>query len=172
MLISQTLKTKKNINFSNVKIVILDFDGVLTDNYVYINQLGVETVRCYRSDGIGISNLKKLGVKFFIVSTESNIVVKERAKKLKIDCYYNVGDKDKVVREISINTKINLENILFIGNDINDIPALKIVGFPCAVNDCFYEIEKHVVFKTNKSGGLGAVRELCDLIYNQKSNAK
>ena len=166
------MKTKKNINFSNVKVVILDFDGVLTDNYVYINQEGIETVRCYRSDGIGISNLKKLGVKFFIVSTESNIVVKERANKLKIDCYYNVGNKDKVIREISAKTKINLNNILFIGNDINDIPALKIVGFPCAVNDCFFEIEKYVIFKTNKFGGSGAVRELCDLIYNQKNNAK
>ena len=166
------MKTKKNINFSNVEVIILDFDGVLTDNYVYINENGVESVRCYRSDGIGISNLKKIGVKFFIVSTEKNIVVRERAKKLKIECYYNVKDKEKVVREISTKTKIDLNNILFIGNDINDIPALKIVGFPCAVKDCFFDIEKYIVFKTNKLGGLGAVRELCDIIYNHKNDTK
>lgn len=158
------------MNFKNLKLVIFDFDGVFTDNKVIISQNGVESVSCNRSDGLGLSRLKKIDIKSFIISTESNTVVSVRAKKLKIPVIQNVQNKDEAVSKLCKELDISLENTMFVGNDINDIPALKIVGFPVAVFDAYEEILPYVNFKTNKNGGEGAVREICDLIYNFHKN--
>ena len=158
------------MNFENLKLVIFDFDGVFTDNKVIISQNGVESVSCNRSDGLGLSRLKKINIKSFIISTESNPVVSVRAKKLKIPVIQNVKNKDEAVTKLCKELDISHENTMFVGNDINDIPALKIVGFPVAVFDAYEEILPYVNFKTNKNGGEGAVREICDLIYNFHDN--
>ena len=154
------------MDLQKVKLVIFDFDGVFTDNSVYISQDGIESVKCHRSDGLGISRLRSLKIPSYIISTESNIVVTVRAKKLKIPVFQNIKDKSETVKLLCKDLSIKLENTMFVGNDINDIPALKIVGFPVAVFDAYEEISSHVIFKTKKSGGFGAVREICDLIYN------
>lgn len=151
-----------------IDIIIFDFDGVFTDNHVYVDEFGNESVKCFRSDGIGISRLKKIGIKFFIVSTETNDVVKKRAKKLNIECYNGVENKEIIVKEISKKNSVDLSRICFVGNDVNDIPALKIVGLPVGVQDSFNEIDEYLIFKTKNKGGYGAVRELCDLIVNEK----
>ena len=155
------------MNLEKVKLVIFDFDGVFTDNSVYISQDGIESVKCHRSDGLGISKLKALKIPTYIISTEPNIVVSVRAKKLKIPVFQNIKDKSKSVKILCKELGIKLENTMFVGNDINDIPALKIVGFPVAVFDAYDEIKPHVMYKTKKRGGHGAVREICDLLYNQ-----
>ncbi|MDC0631276.1 HAD hydrolase family protein [Flavobacteriaceae bacterium] len=155
------------MNLQKVKLVIFDFDGVFTDNSVYISQDGIESVKCHRSDGLGISKLKALKIPTYIISTEPNIVVSVRAKKLKIPVFQNIKDKSKSVKILCKELGIKLENTMFVGNDINDIPALKIVGFPVAVFDAYDEIKPHVMYKTKKRGGHGAVREICDLLYNQ-----
>ena len=80
------------MNLQTVKLVIFDFDGVFTDNSVYISQDGIESVKCHRSDGLGISKLKSLKIPTYIISTESNIVVSVRAKKLKIPVFQNIKD--------------------------------------------------------------------------------
>ena len=154
------------IKFNKIKTVVFDFDGVFTDNRVNVDENGTESVSCFRSDGIGIARIKKLGINVYIVSTETNKVVSARAKKLNIKCFQNIEAKDLIVREISKNSKVPLDQICFLGNDINDLPALKIVGFPMGVNDSFAEIETCIKYKTKNKGGHGAVRELCDLIYN------
>ena len=153
-----------------VKLVIFDFDGVFTDNSVYISQDGIESVKCHRSDGLGISRLRSLKIPSYIISTESNIVVTVRAKKLKIPVFQNIKDKSETVKMLCKDLSIKLENTMFVGNDINDIPALKICGFPFAVNDCYDEIKPYVKFITENNGGEGAVREICDLIFFQKKN--
>ena len=158
------------IKFNEIKSLILDFDGVLTDNRVVVNEKGLESVSCYRSDGLGLSKLKSIGIELYIVSTESNKVVSKRASKLNVKCYQNIDNKSKIIKKISNKINISLKNICFVGNDINDISALKIVGFPVGVNDCFPEIHPHIIYKTKKNGGYGAVRELCDLIYNAHKN--
>jgi 3-deoxy-D-manno-octulosonate 8-phosphate phosphatase (KDO 8-P phosphatase) len=155
------------MNLEKVKLVIFDFDGVFTDNSVYISHDGIESVKCHRSDGLGISKLKALKIPTYIISTESNIVVSVRAKKLKIPVFQNIKDKSESVKLLCKELGIKLENTMFVGNDINDIPALKIVGFPLAVFDSYDEIIPHVIYKTKKKGGFGAVREICDLLYNQ-----
>jgi len=157
-----------SLEFNQIKLLILDFDGVLTDNFVYVNQEGIESVKCNRSDGIGISRLKNLGIKVVIISTEKNKIVSVRADKLKVDVIQGVNDKKIEVEKISHVLNIKLSEIAFLGNDINDIPAFEIVGFPIAVADCYLEVEPYVNYKTKSKGGEGAVREICDLIYFAK----
>ena len=159
------------LNFSKVKLALFDFDGVFTDNNVWVSEDGIESVKCSRSDGIGISRIKSLGVKAAIISTETNSVVLKRAQKLKIECFNSVNDKGNLVKEISKKYQIKTENILFLGNDINDLSALSIVGFPIAVSDSHVDILNHVVHITERKGGEGAVREICDLIYKHISNS-
>ena len=156
--------------FSNIKLLFLDFDGVLTDNFVYVSEDGVENVKCYRSDGIGISNLVKSGIGVCIVSTESNNVVLKRAEKLKIPAFNAIKDKARIVIEYSKKLKVELKDVAFLGNDINDIDVLKIVGHPFGVSDCFPELNKLIIYKTKRRGGEGAVRELCDIILSELKN--
>jgi YrbI family 3-deoxy-D-manno-octulosonate 8-phosphate phosphatase len=153
---------------AQVELVAFDFDGVFTNNMVYVDQDGKETVRCSRSDGLGIERIKEKGVKVVIVSTEINPVVSVRAKKLKIDCYQAVKDKAKAILDICNEMKVKAEKTMFVGNDINDIPAFQVVGFPVCVYDSYPEILPYTIFKTAASGGIGAVREICDLIYFSK----
>ena len=153
------------MDYKNIKAVIFDFDGVFTNNYVYVDEHGFESVKCYRSDGIGLTKLKSLGIKLAIISTEKNVVVSKRAQKLEIECIQNVKDKSEALNQWSRINNIDLANIAFIGNDINDLPALKIVGFPIGVSDSFDEILPFIKLKLSKKGGEGAVREFCDIIF-------
>lgn len=153
-------------NFKNVKLVIFDFDGVFTDNKVITSQDGIEFVTCWRSDGIGLSRIVNLGIKVAIVSTESNSVVSARAAKLNIPCFQNVQNKGIVIEEICNKWGIILKQTMFVGNDINDIPAFSIVGFPVGVADSYPEVNPFIIYKTKRNGGYGAVREICDLLYN------
>ena len=151
---------------NEVKLALFDFDGVFTNNLVYVSELGVEHVSCCRSDGIGISRLNSIGIPTYVISSEINNVVKARCEKLNIPFVQNIKDKDVEVMKLCEELKIDLENTLFIGNDINDIPALKIVGFPISVADSYQEIKNFTIYQTKAKGGQGAVREVCDLIYS------
>lgn len=158
------------MNFSNIKLVFFDFDGVFTDNFVYVDDNGNEQVRCFRSDGLGLKRLKDLGILCYIISSEINNVVVKRSEKLNIPCVNGVHDKAKEITRIMSEHKIEKSDVMFVGNDINDLPALKIVGYPIGVADSFKEIEEALLMKTKRKGGQGAVREVCDLIYNQIQN--
>lgn len=161
-----TLNHKYLEKLINAKLLILDFDGVLTDNKVHISDSGNECVTCSRSDGIGIANLLKRNIGVYIISTERNIVVTKRAEKLKIPCIQAVDNKGEAIQELSEKLSIPLKDMIFIGNDINDISGLSIVGVPIGVQDSHTDIENYILFKTESNGGDGAVREVCDLIYN------
>ena len=156
--------------FSEIELVIFDFDGVMTDNNVLISEEGIEFVRCSRGDGMGIKRLANTGVKICVISTEINPVVTKRCEKLNIPCKQNIENKDKAVLQACSEFNIPSENTLFLGNDINDIPAFKIVGLPVGVADSFKEVIPFIIHQTKKEGGKGAVREICDLIYNSKIN--
>lgn len=155
---------------ASVRLIAFDFDGVFTDNTVYVTQDGVESVRCWRSDGLGLSRLQSVGVQAFIISTEANPVVTVRAKKLKMPCKQGIEDKAATILETCRELGIASEQTMFVGNDINDIPAFKSVGVPVAVADAYPEVYPHVIYRTEKSGGFGAVREVCDLIFHAKNS--
>lgn len=156
---------------SSVKLVAFDFDGVFTDNTVYVTQEGVESVRCWRSDGLGLTRLRNSGVNAFIISTEVNPVVTARALKLKLPCKQGIEDKAAAILETCRELGIAPAHTMFVGNDINDIPAFNAVGIPVAVADAYPETYPHVLYRTNQPGGLGAVREVCDLIFHAKQGS-
>lgn len=155
---------------ASVQLIAFDFDGVFTDNTVYVSQDGIETVRCWRSDGLGLSRLRNIGVQAFVISTEVNPVVLARANKLKLPCKQGVEDKAAAILETCRELSIAPEQTMFVGNDINDIPAFKSIGVPVAVADAYPEVHPHVIFRTEKPGGFGAVREVCDLVFHAKSS--
>jgi 3-deoxy-D-manno-octulosonate 8-phosphate phosphatase (KDO 8-P phosphatase) len=154
---------------ASVKLIAFDFDGVFTDNTVFVTQDGIESVRCWRSDGLGLSRLRDVGVQTFIISTEANPVVTTRANKLKITCKQGVEDKAATILDTCRELGIAPAQTMFVGNDINDIPAFKSVGLPVAVADAYPEVYPHVLFRTVKPGGFGAVREVCDLVFHARN---
>jgi YrbI family 3-deoxy-D-manno-octulosonate 8-phosphate phosphatase len=146
-----------------IRLVAFDFDGVFTDNMVYVSQDGTEAVRCFRGDGIGLSKLGRLGIQTVIISTEANMVVTARCRKLGIRCVQNCPDKrdklDAIVHELGIS----LAQVAFVGNDINDLSCLTCVALPIVVQDAHPDVVSIARYRTRARGGHGAVREVCDL---------
>jgi 3-deoxy-D-manno-octulosonate 8-phosphate phosphatase (KDO 8-P phosphatase) len=146
-----------------IRLIAFDFDGVFTDNMVYVFEDGSEAVRCFRSDGIGLQKLKNLGIETVIISTETNPVVSARARKLKIRCVQSCQDKRAVLQEIAHELKIGLDQVAFVGNDINDLACLECVALPIVVQDAHRDVLATARYQTKSPGGHGAVREICDL---------
>ncbi len=146
-----------------IRLIAFDFDGVFTDDMVYVSQDGSEAVRCFRGDGIGLQKLVCLGVESVIISTETNPVVSVRAAKLKIRCIQGVGDKRAVLEEFVRERGFAMSEVAFVGNDINDLPALCCVGLPIIVKNAHPDVIEHAIYQTSCPGGHGAVREICDL---------
>jgi len=149
-----------------IDLLILDFDGVLTDDRVYVNQDGDEMVACHRGDGWGIKLLKEQSVEVIILSTESNPVVTARAQKLGIACLQNCSDKAVVVRQLIAEKKLESERVMYIGNDTNDEEAMSIVGYSVAPADAHPKIRTLAKMVTQSKGGYGVVREVADLLLS------
>ena len=166
--------TKKKLNQlkKNIKLVVFDFDGVFTDNRVLTLEDGTEGVFCNRSDGFGISLLKKNNIHYVVISKERNPVVSVRCAKLKIPCIQCVDDKLAVLKEKSAQWAIPLEQIAYLGNDINDVECLKAVGLPAVVADAYPPILKYAKYITKTPGGYGAVREFCDFLLGENDVRK
>ncbi len=147
-----------------VRLIAFDFDGVFTDNTVVVDENGVESVRCWRGDGIGLSALRKLGLEMVVISTETNPVVSTRCKKLQIDCHQGCEDKIGTLKEIARATGCPLEEAAFVGNDVNDSACLQAVGLAIVVADSHPDVLPLATYVTREKGGRGAVREVCDLI--------
>lgn len=155
-----------------VGLVVFDFDGVFTDNMVWVTEDGIESVRCSRSDGLGLARVRSLDIPMFLLSTEENPVVSMRARKLGLPCEQGVKDKGRAVRTICERLNVEPEVTVYLGNDINDIPAFQYVGIPVAVADAFPEVDAFVVHRTRRPGGFGAVREICDLIFSARGEGR
>jgi YrbI family 3-deoxy-D-manno-octulosonate 8-phosphate phosphatase len=149
-----------------IELIICDFDGVITDNKVWTDQDGNEMVAAYRSDSPRIRDLRAKGIEVMILSSEPNPVVAARAKKMGVEAIHNVGlqDKGRVMREVLAQKNIQPENVIYIGNDLNDLPCFEIAGWSVAVADAFPEVIRAADYVLEKRGGHGALRELCDLI--------
>jgi YrbI family 3-deoxy-D-manno-octulosonate 8-phosphate phosphatase len=147
-----------------IRLVVFDFDGVFTDNMVYVLEDGTEAVRCFRGDGLGLQKLRDLEIQTIIISTESNPVVSARARKLKVRCLQNCEDKRAVLEGVVQERGISLSDVAFVGNDINDLDCLTCVGLPIVVQDAHHEVIHLALYQTEARGGYGAVREVCDLL--------
>ena len=155
-----------------IRLVVFDFDGVFTDNMVYVFQDGSEAVRCFRSDGLGLQKLKNLGIETAIISTEANPVVSARARKLNIRCVQNCHDKRTVLQEMTHEKKITLDQVAFVGNDINDLSCLECVALPIVVQDAHQDVLAVARYQTKNLGGRGAVREICDMFEHVFADKK
>lgn len=147
------------------KFLVMDFDGVFTDNRVIVDQNGVESVRADRSDGLGFGLLKaQTPVECLIISKERNPVVAQRAAKLGIPVLQAVDDKATALKKVMQERKVSQEETIFVGNDVNDLPALPIAGFFVAPADSHPEVLRRADLVLENKGGRGALRELCDLL--------
>ena len=149
-----------------ISLLILDFDGVLTDNKVYVFEDGREAVVCHRGDGLGIKILQSKGIEVIILSTETNSVVSARAKKMELECIQSCGDKATAVQSIMDMRALIREQVMYVGNDTNDLEAMKLVGHPIAPADAHPGILAIASLVTKAQGGEGVVRELADLLVS------
>jgi len=165
---------KDNIKdvISRIRLIAFDFDGVFTDNMVYVLEDGSEAVRCFRSDGIGLTMLKKLGIETVIISTETNPVVSARARKLKVPCIQDCQDKRAALEKMTHDQGISLSAVAFVGNDINDLSCLECVALPIVVQDAHHDVVPTALYQTKRPGGHGAVREICDLFERYRSGVQ
>lgn len=152
-----------------IKALVMDFDGVHTDDTVNVDSDGVESVRVSRSDGMGIGLLREAGVPMLIISKETNSVVQARAKKLQIEAVNGIDDKLTELKKWTISKGLELEDVLYIGNDINDADCLRNVGWPVVPADANPEILHLAKIVLNNKGGRGAIREVADLIFQSSA---
>ncbi|HNF36829.1 MAG TPA: acylneuraminate cytidylyltransferase [Anaerolineales bacterium] len=154
-----------------VKMIICDFDGVVTDNLVITDQDGRELVTASRSDSMHIKKLREMGVEVMILSSEPNPVVLARAKKMGVEAIHNVGmqDKGRVMREVLAQKNVEAQNVVYVGNDLNDLPCFEIAGWSVAVADAYPEVIRAADHVLTKTGGHGAIRELCEIVLKQLS---
>ena len=150
----------------NIKYIFTDFDGVLTDNKVFVSSDGTETVICNRSDGIAINGLKKFGIRVIIISTETNQVVKVRGDKLEIETYFGISNKKEFLKDFIFKNKFDIEKILYVGNDINDLGAINLLKLSACPSDSHNEVKKNVSYILNTKGGDGVLREVAEKVLN------
>lgn len=147
-----------------VRLVVFDFDGVFTDNTVYVSEDGTESVRCWRGDGLGLQAIQRLGLHVLILSTEVNPVVSARARKLRVECVQGCDDKRARLEAIVRERGLTMDRVAYVGNDVNDLGCLEAVRVPIVVGDAHPAVVPVARVRTERPGGRGAVREVCDLL--------
>jgi 3-deoxy-D-manno-octulosonate 8-phosphate phosphatase (KDO 8-P phosphatase) len=153
---------------SKVKLAVFDFDGVFTDNRVWVNERGEEQLAFSRSDGLGLRRLDQVGVRYLIVSAEPNPIVGARAEKLHADCVQGVDDKLAVLHERTEQFGVPLSDVAYVGNDVNDLECLRAVGLPVVPADAWPEVVPHALWVLTRGGGEGCVREFCDRVWEAR----
>jgi N-acylneuraminate cytidylyltransferase len=155
-----------------IKLIISDFDGVISDGRVWTDQDGRETVVASRSDSMRLRHLRSIGIDVIILSSEPNPVVSARAKKMGVEAVHGVElqDKGRVMREILAQKNVRAEEVVYIGNDWNDLPCFEIAGWAVAVADAYPEVLRAADYVLKTPGGYGALRELCDLVLRNRSS--
>jgi YrbI family 3-deoxy-D-manno-octulosonate 8-phosphate phosphatase len=157
----------KNVN--KVKLFVMDCDGVLTDGAIYYGNQGESLRRFHTRDGMGVELLRQHNIRTALVSGENSPTISRRAEKLRIDkVWLGIKDKRKVLDELKEVFQVSVQEVAYIGDDINDIEIMKSVGFSIAVADANIEVKKVADYVTKAVGGRGAVREAIELILEQK----
>ena len=153
-----------------IELIICDFDGVLTDNRVWTDQDGREMVAAFRSDSLRMGELREKGMDVMILSSEVNPAVAARANKMGVEAVHGVGlqDKGRALRQVLEQKNVKAENVIYVGNDLNDLPCFEIAGWSVAVADAYPEVIRAADHVLSKPGGYGALRELCDLILKNQ----
>ena len=154
---------------STIKLIVSDFDGVITDNRVWTDENGKETVTATRSDSMRVRDLRERGVEVMILSSEPNPVVKARAEKMGVESVQGIDirGKGEALKKLLAEKKVDAAHVVYIGNDLNDLPCFEIAGWAVAVADAYPEVLQAADHVLTKPGGHGSVRELCELILHK-----
>jgi N-acylneuraminate cytidylyltransferase len=165
-------RVPKHELLKNIEAVVTDFDGVHTDNLVYVDENGIENVRCSRSDGMGITALREAGFKLLILSKERNPVVSRRGEKLKVEVIQGCDNKLEALKKWLAAHNISSQQCIYVGNDINDLECLQYVGMSVSPADAHESVSHAVTWKLSSMGGRGAIREMCDVLIEVKNREK
>lgn len=163
-LADQRQQDTSQVSELDIDAIVTDFDGVHTDDRVFVAEDGSESVPVHRGDGMGISRLVKAGVPFLILSKERNPVVTRRAEKLRVEVAQGIDNKARVIADWMASHGLDPSRVAYVGNDINDLEAFSEVGWPIAVADAHPAVLAAARHILAAEGGRGAVREICDLI--------
>ncbi|MDN5593807.1 MAG: acylneuraminate cytidylyltransferase [Brevibacterium sp.] len=163
-LVRAIASTQETAQVIDVDGLVTDFDGVHTDDGAYVDEDGNEQVRVHRGDGMGVSRLVKSGLPVMILSKERNPVVTRRAEKLHVDVTQGIDNKAQVLTSWIEEQGLDAARVAYVGNDINDLEAFDVVGWPIAVADAHPKVLAAARVVLDRPGGKGAVREVCDLI--------
>jgi len=146
------------------RLLVLDFDGVLTDNRVHVDESGCEAVTCDRSDGLGLAALRRAGFPVAVLSTEVNAVVGARCRKLGLPYVQGLDDKAAALRRLVAEYGLALDDVIYVGNDVNDGECLRAAGLAVVPDDAHPAVRRSADWVLSHAGGRGAVRELCDAL--------
>ena len=149
-----------------LKLIVFDFDGVFTDNRVLVLEDGTEGVMCSRADGLGLDRLRKSSLDMLVLSKEQNPVVKARCNKLRLPYIQGCDEKAKRLHQEINDRGITHNEVAYVGNDINDVDCMELVGLPISVSDGYPEVKRIAAWIGTVPGGQGAVREVCDWMAN------
>ncbi|WP_068088768.1 acylneuraminate cytidylyltransferase [Polycladidibacter stylochi] len=155
-----------SVDSSLIKAVITDFDGVHTDDSVYVDQEGIEVVKCSRSDGFGLEILRKNGLKLLVLSKESNPVVQARAAKLKMEVLQNIGDKVSTLDKWLKSNNLQWCDVAYIGNDLNDLGCIQKAGLGFAPANAVEAVKSAADVCLISKGGQGALREMANILID------
>ena len=158
-------------DLAEIRLVVFDFDGVFSDNRVWTNDRGEESVACFRGDSAGLRRLDEVGVDYFILTSETNDAVPARARKIRSECVRGIEDKLPVLHSELDRRGVALANTAYVGNDINDAECLAAVGLAVVPADAWREVVPLAGLVLTRSGGQGCVREFCDAVWNAKREA-
>ena len=157
----------------NIKILLTDVDGVLTDGGMYYSSKGDVMKKFHARDGMGISLLKKNGVHTILVTKEKTMIVKQWAKKMNVKKLYDgITKKEQILEKICYEFKVKAKEIAFIGDDVNDVKLLKTVGLAAMPNDGIKQLRMICDYRCKSRGGEGVLREIADLILEKKFSNK
>jgi YrbI family 3-deoxy-D-manno-octulosonate 8-phosphate phosphatase len=149
------------------KILFTDFDGCLTDDRVWLNQDGEEFVAANRKDGLAVKWLKNLGIQVVITSTETNKVVQARGNKMGVEVLQGLSDKASSIEQYLNQNNLSWEDIWYLGNDVNDLGAIRKAKFSICPSDAVKAVRKEVDLKLKTKGGYGVLSELATLLESQ-----
>lgn len=149
---------------ADIDLLVTDFDGVLTDNRVLVSDDGHESVVCNRADGIGCDLLKAAGLPLLILSTETNRVVSVRASKLGVEVSQACADKGEALHTVLRERSLDPARVMYVGNDVNDLGALRAVGWPVVPADAHPDVVGVARLVTSAGGGEGVLRELASTL--------
>ena len=162
---------RSSSRLDGIKAVVFDFDGVMTDNAVYVDQDGSESVRCDRGDGMGIDHLRAIGIELLVLSKERNPVVTARARKLSLETMQAIDDKLTHLGQWLRSKSLTFEQALFVGNDINDLECMQACGYSACPSDAHHAVRSNASVVLSRRGGHGAVREISDLLIQSRDRA-